>query len=348
MSDEDEFAGLREWLREKYGPETELLECDKGTAGFSNETWLLKARTSIDGQPQELPMVLRRGREEIKFFPSYDLDLQYRILQALEPTPVPAPKPLFIEHDPRYLGGPFYMMERIAPGRGVVPVDGPPSGIHGMGLFHDATPTQRTTLWKAALDALGEIHNVDPVKTKLPFDSQRSLRDVVETQLDVIKGWYHYGSPGKSLPAIDRAIDTLSSGIPDQGDIVLCWGDPKPGNIVFLDNKVEGVLDWEMAYLGTPEMDVMYWIITDEVSASTFDVPRLPGCLGREETIRHYEAVSGRTLRNLDYHEMFQTLRLAVLLVLAERVVIQMGIAEYFPENWSTNNEPYRRLESIT
>jgi aminoglycoside phosphotransferase (APT) family kinase protein len=94
-------------------------------------------------------------------------------------------------------------------------------------------------------------------------------------------------------------------------------------------------------------MDVMYWIVTDDVSASTFGVPRLAGCPGRDETIRYYEELSGRTLRNLEYHELFQTLRLAVLLVLAARVVTDMGIAEHFPEHWSTNNEPYRRLLAL-
>jgi hypothetical protein len=33
-----------------------------------------------------------------------------------------------------------------------------------------------------------------------------------------------------------------------------------------------------------------------------------------------------------------------VLLVLADRVVTEMGIAEFFPDNWSTNNSPYRKL----
>lgn len=347
MTDSDP-NGLQDWVRKKFGPNAEVTELNKGTAGFSNETWLLTISNELNGSREERGLVLRKPREEIKFFPTYDIGFQYDILCALQDTVVLAPTPICMEDDPTYIGTPFYVMERIAAHKGIVPNDGPPSGIHGMGLFYDSSPEQRRQLWNSAIRAIAELHKIDPVTTALPFARRpESLRDAVLHQLDVIDQWHKFGSP-EPIPALAKATTMLRNDIPDQDNIVLCWGDPKPGNIVYLDGEVAGVLDWEMSHLGTPEMDVMYWIVTDDVSASTFGVPRLSGCPGRNETIRYYEQVSGRRLKNLEYHELFQTLRLAVLLVLADRVVTQMGMAEYFPDNWSTNNEPYRRLVALT
>lgn len=148
-----------------------------------------------------------------------------------------------------------------------------------MGLFYEATQDERTLLWRNAIDAIASVHAVDLRTTSLPFSRRpTSLREAAEEQLAQIDAWHRYGSP-EPIPALTRASALLRNEVPEQDNIVLCWGDAKPGNLVFADGAVAGVLDWEMAYLGTPEMDIMYWIVTDEVSASSYGWPRLPGCL---------------------------------------------------------------------
>lgn len=113
----DEADGLQRWFRVRYGADTEILNCETNSAGFSNETWSVTVQS--DDEIDEL--ILRKPRTEIKFFPEYDLDFQYDILRNLRDTEVPAPAPLEIEHDPSYLGTPFYLMRRIAPDTGTVP-----------------------------------------------------------------------------------------------------------------------------------------------------------------------------------------------------------------------------------
>jgi aminoglycoside phosphotransferase (APT) family kinase protein len=342
---DNDVNGLRRWVQTHYSPDADIVECDKGSSGFSNETWVL----TVQYGDIVRKLVLRKPSEriEIAFMPEYDLEFQYDMLKALAATPVLAPTPLEFERDPGYIGTPFYLMENMAPGVGIVPNDGPPSGIHGMGLFFDSSEERRTRLWHGAIDAVVDIHAVEVGKVALPFTRQpRNLRDVVEEQLEQIDQWHRHGS-AEPIPALAKASSILRRTVPEQDDIVLCWGDMKLGNLVFVDDAVAGVLDWEMSHLGTPEMDLMYFVITDEVSASSFGLPRLPGCPAEAETLAYYEHRSGRRLRNLEYHRMFQTLRLATLLVLAARAVTLMGMAEYFPENWATNNEPYRKLESL-
>jgi aminoglycoside phosphotransferase (APT) family kinase protein len=332
---------LQRWLRTTLGSEATITAYDAGAPGFSNETVLFSATWETGGVSASRDLVLRKPRTTVKFFPDYDIEFQYRMLQALQANGLPTPAPVWFEADPVHLGVPFYVMDRIP---GTVPNDGPPAGIHGGGYYFDATEAERSELWCNSLDALATLHQTDLHTLSLPFPSiPRTVREAVDTQLATIESWLRWGT-SEPIPAIDTALDIVRRSTPQDSDIVLCWGDAKPGNLVYRDHAVVGVLDWEMSFLGCPEMDVMYWIITDEVSAATFNVPRLPGCPGRQETLRYYEATSGRTLVDLEFHELLQTLRLAVLLVLADHVVTEMGIAQYFPDNWSTNNPPYHKL----
>lgn len=337
--------GLRRWFQANYSSGAEVLECDKNSSGFSNETWLLRVRDGSDVRH----LVLRKPSErtEIAFMPEYDLRFQYDMLKALAETPVPAPTALEFETDAGYIGTPFYLMDNMAPGYGIVPDDGPPSGIHGAGLFFDASEERRTRLWHNTLDTVADIHAVDIDTVGLPFERRpRNLRDVVEQQLEQIDKWHRHGR-AEPIPLLTEASSLLRETVPDQDNIVLCWGDVKLGNLVFVADAVAGVLDWEMSYLGTPEMDLMYFVITDESSASAFGLPRLPGCLSEAETLDYYEQRTGRELQNLEYHRLFQTLRLATLLVLAERAFDQLGMSSFFPENFATNNDTYRTLESL-
>ena len=323
------------------GAEAAVTAYDVGAAGFSNETVFFTATWKEHGVDIERNLVLRKPRTTVNFFPVYDIDFQYRMLQALQDSAVPVPAPMWFERDSTHLGAPFYVMERIP---GTVPSDGPPTGIHGGGYFYEASQSNRLELWRNSIIALAAVHQIDPDTVQLPFRATpRTVREAVDAQIATIESWLRFATT-KPIPAIDTALEVIGRATPQDSDIVLCWGDAKPGNLVYRGPDVVGVLDWEMAFLGCPEMDVMYWIITDEVSAATFDVSRLPGCPGRQETLRIYEEFSGRKLVDLEFHELLQTLRLAVLLVLADRVVTEMGIAEYFPENWSTNNPPYRKL----
>lgn len=335
---------LQHWMRTTVSPEATVTSYDAGAPGFSNETVLFSATWLSDGEKVGRDLVLRKPRTAVKFFPDYDIEFQYQMLQALHECDLPTPAPVWFESDPIHLGVPFYVMERVP---GTVPNDGPPTGIHGGGYYFDASEPERSESWHNSLAALATLHQLDPHTVPLPFASvPSSVQQAVDAQLATIESWLRWGS-SEPIPTFDTALEIVRRSTPQASDIVLCWGDAKPGNLVYRDHEVVGVLDWEMSFLGCPEMDVMYWIITDEVSAATFNVPRLPGCPGREETIRHYQAVSGRTLVDLEFHELLQTLRLAALLVLADRVVTELGIAEYFPDSWSTNNPPYHKLVEL-
>jgi aminoglycoside phosphotransferase (APT) family kinase protein len=84
--------------------------------------------------------------------------------------------------------------------------------------------------------------------------------------------------------------------------------------------QVAGVLDWEMATLGDPLMDLggalAYWVQADDDEA--FRLTRrqpthTPGMPSRAEVVDHYCARTGLTVRNWSFYEVFGLFRLAVI-----------------------------------
>ena len=46
----------------------------------------------------------------------------------------------------------------------------------------------------------------------------------------------------------------------DDGPPRPCWGDARIGNMIFRDGRCVAVLDWEMATLGPPQMDLGWFL----------------------------------------------------------------------------------------
>jgi prepilin-type processing-associated H-X9-DG protein len=82
-------------------------------------------------------------------------------------------------------------------------------------------------------------------------------------------------------------LDWLKANIPDaDGPVVLVQGDTGPGNFLYADGRVTGIIDWELAHLGDP-MDDIAWL---SWRATQHDFPDFP------ERLREYERLSGITV----------------------------------------------------
>jgi aminoglycoside phosphotransferase (APT) family kinase protein len=84
--------------------------------------------------------------------------------------------------------------------------------------------------------------------------------------------------------------------------------------------EVVGVLDWEMATIGDPLMDLgnslAYWIEADD--EGPFQMLRRqpthqPGMLTRKEVVAYYAEKSGIKIDNFDFYEIYGLFRLAVI-----------------------------------
>ena len=317
-----------------------LTPMQPAASGFSNVT-LFTDLTWVDSAGRHRrELVLRAVPVGQKLFPDDDLRLQYDVMTALRDTPIPVPQLAWYLEDDGVLGVPAYFMDRI---HGEV-ASGYRPGFHGHGLFFDAPSERRRQMWFAAVDVMADLHQLDlqslslPASMGTPANGREALTAVlarIKTQLDCLDA---------DVPVLWQALDRLRVTMPADMDVVLCWGDARPGNTIYRDGKVAAALDWELAHCGAPEGDLAYFLLVDEVVAELNGVPRLPGLPDAAETIAHYEQAVGRELQNLDYHRILQSLRMATMLVMT--VLLSPAELE-FPPNYLTENVPTRRLAQL-
>ena len=231
---------------------------------------------------------------------------------------VPVPQVHYFEPDPAILGAPFFVMERV---EGAVP----PEAHHSSGLLAEATPAARETMWLGAIEAMANIHTLDPA----PFaflerpDRGATGLDQELAAWDAYRRWA--GIP--SHPMIDRGRRWLDDHMPAKRPTGLAWGDARMGNIVFRDDRVAAILDWETVSLGGAETDLGWWLYYEQAITVGAGIPRLDGIGGRDETIAAWEHFAGRKAEAMEWHEVFAAWRFAMIYERAVLLNDAMGVA---------------------
>ncbi|HSL84728.1 MAG TPA: phosphotransferase family protein [Thermoanaerobaculia bacterium] len=287
---EDLSAYLQEHLAGFAGG----LEVLQFPAGYSNLTYLLRLSTG-DG-PREV--VLRRPPFGSRVKTAHDMGREFRVLSGLARVWPKAPRPLLHCDDPAVLGAPFYLMERVP---GVILRSRPAAGV-------ELTPEVLAGLSRAFVAALAELHAVDPAAAGLA-DLGRP-EGYVERQ---VRGWAERYRAARTdhVPEVERAADWLLENLPgpspDGPAAALIHNDFKYDNLV-LDpadlTRIVAVLDWEMATVGDPLMDLgsslAYWIDPGDpeelLSPAVPHLTAVPCNLRRSELFERYLEASGRHL----------------------------------------------------
>ncbi|MFA4835015.1 MAG: phosphotransferase family protein [Dehalococcoidia bacterium] len=329
-------AKLKVWLESKL-PQAKNLSIsplEKASAGFSNETYLFEAKWKERGEEKSRPMAIRWPPTGTPLFPDNDVLMQYRVMQCLGNSDLPVPRMYWCEEDESVLGVPFYVMGRI---QGKSPADYPP-GPHARGMLFEATLQRRRELWWRTVEAIAKIHTLDWQKLGLSFlGVPRDGREALERQIDKWERWLDWGA-SESLPVQRAGIDWLRKNIFEPSHMGLCWGDARPGNMLYRNDKVVAVLDWEFAHIGPPETDLMYFLLSDQSFVDMYGFPRLEGLPGWDETVAYYEGLVGRKIENAPYYKALTFLSIAVMAVLLGKAVAAAGGMEGFPSDFATNN----------
>jgi aminoglycoside phosphotransferase (APT) family kinase protein len=139
-------------------------------------------------------------------------------------------------------------------------------------------------------------------------------------------GWINRYAAAQTdaLPEMDRIAQWLSEHMPTKSDVALIHNDYKYDNVV-LDpadpTRIVAVLDWEMATLGDPLMDLGttlgYWVEANDPEAlqrASVGPTMLPGSLSRRELVERYEQVSGRAVTNPLFYYCFGLFKIAVII----------------------------------
>lgn len=270
--------------------------------GYSNLTYLLK----FGGKEY----VLRRPPFGRKIKSAHDMGREYRILSKLVEVYPRVPRPLAYCEDEDVLGAPFYVMERI---QGVILRAKPPKGI-------DLTPDLMQRLSENFIDNLADIHSIDYQAAGL--EDLGKPEGYVERQ---ITGWTkrYQNAQTNDLPQIDAVAAWLADNMPKESGSTLIHNDYKYDNLLLNPNdltEIIGVLDWEMATLGDPLMDLgttlSYWVAPDdppELQANAFGLTTLPGNLSRAQLANRYAERAGRDIPDLLYYYVYALFKLAVI-----------------------------------
>ncbi len=272
--------------------------------GASNLTYRL-AFTDRD-------LILRRPPSGTKAKGAHDVLREARIMAALKPHYPYVPDVVAICDDPGVIGGDFYVMERLA---GIIPRrDLPPE----LGLDTDGT----RTLCRNVLDRLLELHAIDVEAAGLGHLGKGA--GYVRRQ---VEGWSERWRQAvtEGIDAMPDVVDWLARTMPaGETRICLIHNDYRFDNVVLSPDDpldVIGVLDWEMATLGDPLMDLggslAYWVQADDDQsflANRRQPTDAPGMLTRSEVVAYYAERSGLDVGSFDFYETFGLFRLAAII----------------------------------
>jgi aminoglycoside phosphotransferase (APT) family kinase protein len=318
---------LTQWAQANIGPRVTAANAEAPGNGMSSETVLFELRLH-SRDPERYVARLAPLPELYPVFPEYDLELQRRCMELVRTqTGVPAPEVPYAESDPRWLGSPFIVMKHID---GVPPLDIPPYVFGGWVV--DATPEQRARMQRHAVEVLAELHTVTPATHDLEFLARPEHGDTaLDQQLGYQHWYYDWARNGVRHPLIERTFEWLDARRPAPSTPVLNWGDSRIGNVLWRDFEPVAVLDWEMATVGPPEVDLAWMIFLHaffQDLAERFEMPGLPDFMQRAEMAAAYEAVTGHTVTDLEWFEVFAALRFAIVSIRTSTRGIAYGAME--------------------
>ncbi len=272
-------------------------------SGFSNLSYLLSAAG--------LELVLRRPPIGTRPKSGHDMGREFRVLSALHAGFAECPRPLHFCADESVIGAPFYVVERI---RGIILRRDYPHELA-------ATPALVRAQQLALIEALARLHGLDY--------SALGLADLGQPEgyaARQIRGWTERFATARTddAPQAVGVTDWLAANTPPgSGRAALIHNDYKLDNVVFDVRQPErliGVLDWEMATIGDPWMDLgcslAYWVEPGdgpELMATRMLPTHLPGSLSRAEVLSAYSQASAVTLGDFRFYRVFGLFRLAVI-----------------------------------
>ena len=280
-----------------------LPEVREFPSGASNLTYLIRY--------PEREFVLRRPPFGYKAKSAHDMRREATVLHALQPVYPYVPKVVAFFDDPEILGADFYLMEPV---RGIIVRRDLPRGF-------ELSPRDARRLCFNLIDRMIELHQVDYRAAGLAEMGKGN--GYAQRQ---IAGWSdrYRKSRTDDVGDFEMVMRWLQACTPaeDSGTCII-HNDFRFDNVVLnCKNPMEiiGVLDWEMATLGDPLMDLgnslAYWVQADDDRAyldMRCQPTHLPGMLTRHEVIAYYGEKTGRYVANFDFYLVYGLFRLAVI-----------------------------------
>lgn len=294
----------------------------------------LNTMVAVSTESTENAYVVRQASEMRDSDLFVDLDREYRVLEALAETDVPAPEPVAYCDDESVLGDPFVVTTFL---------DGEPVPVGSRLPERFQTEAGRRAVGEELVDALADVHAVPAERfagvceRQTPLEQVESFADRLDRATD---------ASGRDVPGLWRVVDWLREHAPPERETRLTHGDFKSGNVFFADGtppEITGVFDWETASLADPRTELGYLLFYwrddgdptpgldavrerygDEYPDAVADVEAAaehgfyryanrPGSPSRRELVERYEAKAGLSFEHDRFYRAHAALGLAAV-----------------------------------
>ena len=299
VREEDRFdiAKMHSWLR-PFINQDQLPEVKQFRSGASNLTYLLSY--------PDRELVLRKPPVGTKAASAHDMNREFLIQSRLQSVFPLVPKMIALCQDQTVMGSDFYVMEYV---EGQIFRRDIPEGI---------TSSDVSVMADSLINGLVQLHAVD---SSILAELNKG-NGYVQRQVD---GWSkrYRNALTDDVPTAEKLMAWLSANQPNDVDSCIIHGDWRIDNVVFdlANARIAGVLDWELATVGDPLMDLgsalAYWVDRDDEAAFASlrrQPSHLPGMPTRDEFVQRYLELSGRNCNDFTFYEVFGLFRLAVII----------------------------------
>lgn len=320
---EETRARLRDWISSRVPGARDVEVSEVGGpayTGYSHETLMFDAAWTEDGSRRAQGLVARVEPSSHSIFFDQDVGAEMRVMRAMAGAGVLVPRIHWHEEDPYWLGAPFVVMDRVD---GVIPADNPPYTFGGWLL--EASPEQQASVFWSGLEAMAAVHRVDP--SGLDFLARPQGAPGADAEIAYLRDYTDRVCGDQRHETLDRGLDWLDEHRPEAPEpIAVCWGDSRIGNQIFHDFRCAALLDWEMATIGNPEMDLAWFLYFERLFSEGLATARPPGFPSREDAMSRYTELTGIVPRNVSYYEVMASARFAVILVRLGQLMVWSGV----------------------
>jgi len=299
--------------------------------GASNLTYLLVF--------DDRELVLRRPPHGTKAKSAHDMSREYRVQSGLKKGYPHVPDVLLYTDDESIIGSEFYITERVV--GNLVLRDFPPE------WGFSAEDGRKFCL--SFVDRLIELHQVD--YHAIGLENLGKPEGYATRQ---ILGWNkrYVNARTDDAPDCEVVRNWLEERIPSESGACIIHGDFRIDNLI-VDAQdpfnIIAVLDWEMATLGDPLMDLgnalAYWIQADD-PAGLLSLRRQPsnaaGMLTRAEIAAYYAERTGAEIGDFDFYLVYGVFRLVVIL---QQIYYRYYHGQTKDERFAVMIEDVRELE---
>jgi aminoglycoside phosphotransferase (APT) family kinase protein len=277
-----EVSKLQPWIDAHVPGAGAIKKIEQFKGGQSNPTY----RITTEGKD----LVLRRKPPGKLLQSAHAVDREYKV-----------PRTYGLCEDDDVAGTAFFVMDCLD---GIVFWDP---------MIPSISKEDRIKVYQNKNKTLAALHSVD--YKKIGLENYGKPNNYVARQIDRWSRQYR-ASETDNIEAMNNLIEWLPQNIPNDDATSIVHGDFRLDNMIYKNNEVIGVLDWELSTLGHPVADFSYHCLTWRTEPIFYDYPKLKelGVPNEVEYRDMYSEATGKDLSaNWEYYMAFNIFKVAAI-----------------------------------